>query len=71
MNSVDRQRNVHCAARVVKVRLDVNDELLPPNVFVNLLQLAVPIGVGIGTEGVYSTFNELTKQKCIILKGIL
>ncbi len=26
---------------------------------------------GIGTEGVYSTFNELTKQKCIILKGIL
>ncbi len=26
---------------------------------------------GIGTEGVYSTFNELTKLKCIVLKGIL
>ena len=26
---------------------------------------------GIGTEGVYSTFNELTKLKCVILKGIL
>ena len=26
---------------------------------------------GIGTEGVYSTFNELTKIKCITLKGIL
>ncbi len=26
---------------------------------------------GVGTEGVYSTFNELTKLKCIVLKGIL
>ncbi len=26
---------------------------------------------GIGTEGVYSTFNELTKLKCVILKGII
>ena len=25
---------------------------------------------GIGTEGVYSTFEELTKLKCIVLKGI-
>ena len=26
---------------------------------------------GVGTEGVYSTFDELTTLKCIVLKGIM
>ena len=26
---------------------------------------------GVGSEGVYSTFDELTTKKCIVLKGIL